>query len=151
MAKKLSPRAAKIIGYLLVIVSAIAISFAINQTTNGFDMRESWNKATAKVTRLERHTSHGRRGSTTIYTAWFSFWDDTTKRSYTVKSKIGMSHPTYRSGQMVEILYPTDHPENAVINSVMEIFLLAIISGAVGLLSGIFGILLCSYGRKGAE
>lgn len=147
MASKLSPRATKIIGYLLVIVSAIAIGFSINQTINGFETRNSWNKASAKVTRLERHTTHGRRGMRTTYTAWFSFWDPDSKRSYTVKSNVSMSSPMYTSGQKVEILYPKDHPEKAVINSVIEIFFIAIVCGVIGLISGLFG-LFCLHGAR---
>ena len=136
MASKLSPRASRIIGIIMLILSVAALGFGGAQTLQGIEKKNNWNKTTAMVTNLE--PVRGRRGRTT-YKAWFAFRDPATNRSYTVKSNWSSSTPNFQRGQKVELLYPAENPEAAVANTFTEVFFWALVSGIAGLILGICG------------
>lgn len=136
MASKLSPRAAKIIGTGMLILSVVSLGFGGEQTLRGIEKKNSWNKVTAKVTNLE--PVRGRRGRTS-YKAWFAFTDPATNHSYTIKSKWSSNPPTFQRGQRVEVLYPAENPEEAVANTFTEVFFWAMVGGLAGLILGVFG------------
>ena len=142
--KQLSPRAAKIIGSLLIIVSVIALCFGGEQVVKGIEKSHTWNKEIATVTHLE--PVRGKRGRVS-YKACLSFRDAATNHSYSIKSQIASNPPSFQRGQKVEVLDPADNPENAVVNSFMEIYFWALIAGVMGLVMGFFGCAL-SFGKQ---
>lgn len=144
MATKLSPRGAKIVGRLLLILSVASLIFCGYHVVQGQEKQNTWQKVTAKVTRLE--PVHGRRGRIS-YKAWFSFRDPATNHSYSVHSNMSSGASTFRPGQQVELLYSPENPEAAVANRLLEIYFLAFVSGVIGLTLSICGLALC-FGKK---
>lgn len=141
--KQLSPRAAKIIGNILMILSVVALCFGGEQFIRGMNKRSEWCRAEAKVTHLE--PVHGRRGRTS-YKAWFAFRDPATNRSYSVRSTAASNPPAFRRGQRVEVLYPAEHPEEAVADTLMEVYYAAIFLGVAWVVLGVLGLAL-RFGR----
>lgn len=137
--KQLSPRTQRIIANILIILAVVAGLFGGDQLIKSINKRSEWNKAEAVVTRLE--PIRGRRGRTT-YAAWFTFRDPATHRSYTVKSKVNSNPPAFKVREKVEVLYPAEHPEDAVANTFMEVYLYALLLGAVFVIFGFMGLVL---------
>ena len=136
MAKQLSPRKVKITGIILLLLSVAALCFCGEQVVEGIHKSHTWNKTTATVTHLEQ--VRGKRGRIS-YKACFSFRDPATNHSYSVKSKMSSSSPSYRRGQKVEMLYSPEAPEEAVVNTFVEIYFWAIVGGIIGAALGLFG------------
>ena len=136
MASKLSPRASRIIGTIMLILSVLSLGFGGEQALQGMEKKNNWNKATAMVTNLE--PVRGRRGRTS-YKAWFTFRDTATNHSYTVKSRWSSNPPSFQRGQRVEVLYPAENPEEAVANTFTEVFFWALVGGIAGLILGFCG------------
>ena len=139
MKKQLSPRAQRIIGNILIILSVLSALFGGDQLVKSMRMRSEWSKAEATVTRLE--PVRGRRGRTT-YAAWFSFRDPATHRSYTVKSKVNSNPPAFKVREKIEVLYPADHPEDAVANTFLEVYFYVLLLGGVFVIFGFLGLAL---------
>lgn len=102
-------------------------------------MRSEWSKAIATVTNLEPVRGSKRRVK---YAAWFAFRDEATNRSYRVRSHMISYPPAFRRGQRVEMLYPADHPEDAVANRFMEVYFWAMALGLIGIVLAVFGFAL---------
>ena len=149
MAQKnqLSPRTQRIIGSILIILAVVAGLFGGDQLIKSINKRSEWNKAEAVVTRLE--PVRGRRGRTT-YAAWFTFRDPATHRSYTVKSKVNSNPPAFKVREKVEVLYPAGHPEDAVANTFMEVFLYTILLGGAFVVFGFLGLAL-RFGKNSKD
>lgn len=137
--KQLSPRAQRIIGNILIILSVVAGLFAGDQLVKSIHMRSEWNKTEAVVTRLE--PIRGRRGRVS-YAAWFSFHDPITHRSYSVKSKVNSNPPAFKVREKVELLYPSDNPEDAVANTFLEVYFYSLFLGGAFVVLGFLGLAL---------
>lgn len=145
MVKKSSPRSQSLVGSIFIVLSMLAALFAGDQFIKGMRMRSEWNKVEAVVTRLE--TSRSGRRNTVVYTPWFSFHDPISHRAYSVKGRIGSSSPLYKTRQKVELLYPAEHPENAIVNTFFEVYLLALVLTFVFVLFGFIGLVACRAGK----
>lgn len=145
--KQLSPRTQRIIGNILIILSIVAGLFAGDQLIKSIHKRSEWCRAEAVVTRLEPIPSSRGRGG---YAAWFSFRDPATHRSYSVKSKINSNPPIFQVREKVEVIYPADHPENAIANTFMELYLYSIFLGVAFVIFGFLGLAL-RFGKNSKD
>lgn len=136
-------RTSRIAGSVLILLSVVALCFSGDRMLRSMEKRSEWRSVSATVTQLvPRSDIHNDR---TVYTACFSFRDTDGNRMITVKSKTASNPPSFRLGEKVEMLYPPGHPEEAIANTFMELYMASIVIGVIGAVMGIMGLLM----RKG--
>jgi hypothetical protein len=90
---------------------------------------------------------HSGRHAKTSYAPVFTFPAEN-GRAYTVTSRMSSNPPAFKVGQVATVHYAKDHPEQARLDSFLELWLFDIIGGVIGV---IFSLLMIAviFGRKG--
>lgn len=111
----------RIIGSLLLVAGVIIIAFGFDHLIRSVNMQCSWLHAEGTVVRLEGRTSGTRHGSTWAPVFQFTTPDD--GQAHTVTSRVASSPPAYSVGESVRVLYSTEDPQDAIINSFFQLYL----------------------------
>lgn len=133
------PRWHRMLGNVLFIVAGALVCLAGEQVYRGMQKRASWCRVQGVMVEMKDDIS-GPGKVEKAYIPTFAFTDPATGRRHTVQSKLGTSLPRFRWGERVELLYPEGEPEQAVPNTLLDIYHPAIGLGVGAVVLIIFGL-----------
>ncbi len=140
-ARNKSPKALRIIAYVLFAILPVWLFGAGYCLYESHEKLQNWQEAEGQVVALVKKTSHGRHGRrSTSYAPRFVFTSGD-GRSYTVTSKSSSNPPEFKVGERLTVLYPEENPADAVQKSFMGLWFLPLMLGVLGLGDALVGCL----------
>lgn len=109
----------RIIACILSVFLLIEAGIAMLLLDNAWEKRDTWNRAEATVTELERVKSSETAGQT--WRPVFSL--PVGGKVYLIRSSSSSNPPAYKVGEKAEMLYPAENPQEAVTNTFWGLYI----------------------------
>jgi hypothetical protein len=130
--------------------ACLAAGPALIAVALGFVIYTSWflhRSVAAKGAVVSLREVHDPQNGTVTYAPVFTF-TAADGRSYAVSSNTGNNPPAFAVGQQVPVLYETDNPTEAKIDSFIQLWLFPVVFGFAGATATAVGYFLLRYERR---
>lgn len=110
----------RIFAWILGVFVVIEVGIAALLLHNAWEKRDTWSRAAATVTALEKVESSSNGGET-----WRPVFSLSAEgKEYNIRSSSSSNPPAYRVGEQVEMLYPAENPAEAITNTFAGLYVL---------------------------
>ncbi len=109
----------RIIACILIVFLLIEAGIAVLLLDSAWEKRDTWNRAEATVTELERVNTSDTAGQT--WRPVFSL--PVEGKVYIIRSSSSSNPPAYKVGEKAEMLYPAENPQEAVTNTFWGLYI----------------------------
>jgi hypothetical protein len=126
----------KVTGWLMLAIAIITLPLSFFTYAHSQRFIKSANRAQGTVIRLDERSGSGSRS---VYYPVYTFQDSQGKQ-HEIYSSSGSYPPSYEVGEKVTVLYQSDNPSNAEIDSFMDKWLFTVLLAGFGLIGLFLGI-----------